>query len=121
MTWASFEHRYSEHGGGQIEGPTWDRDEMPVYGRTGEVDTIDGFMMTLSPWAVRELRFDEDLGQFHGYDFDICLQARAAGKKVVAEDIKVIHHKSLDLIGDLAAGWTRTSRSPRSGRGACRG
>ena len=104
MTWASFEHRYSEHGGGQIEGPTWDRDEIPVYGRTGEVDTIDGFMMALSPWAVRELRFDEGLGQFHGYDFDICLQARAAGKKVVAEDIKVIHHKSLDLIEDLG-GW----------------
>jgi hypothetical protein len=104
VTWASFEHRYSEHGGGQIEGPTWDRDEIPAYGRTGEVDTIDGFMLAMSPWAVRELRFDEGLGQFHGYDFDICLQARAAGKKVLAEDIKVIHHHSLDLIGDLG-GW----------------
>jgi Glycosyltransferase like family len=104
VTWASFGHRYSEYGGGQIEGPTWDRDELPVYGRTGEVDTIDGFMMALSPWAIRELRFDEGLGQFHGYDFDICLQARAAGKKVVAEDIKVLHHKSLDLIEDLG-GW----------------
>jgi hypothetical protein len=104
VTWASFGHRYSEHGGGQIEGPTWDRDKIPAYGRTGEVDTIDGFMLAMSPWAVRELRFDEGLGQFHGYDFDICLQARAAGKKVVAEDIKVIHHHSLDLIGDLG-GW----------------
>ena len=104
VTWASFGHRYREHGGGQIEGPTWDRDEIPVYGRTGEVEALDGFMLALSPWAVRNLRFDEALGQFHGYDFDICLQAREAGKKVVAADIKVIHHHSLDLIGDLE-GW----------------
>jgi Glycosyltransferase like family len=104
VTWASFEHRYREHGGGQIAGPTWDREDLPTYGQTGEVDTIDGFMMGLSPWAVRNLRFDESLGQFHGYDFDISLQARAAGKKVVTEDIKVIHHHSLDLIGDLG-GW----------------
>ena len=104
VTWASFEHRYGEHGGGSIAGPTWDRDEIPPYGQTGEVDTIDGFMIAMSPWAVRELRFDEGLGQFHGYDFDICLQARSAGKKVVTQDIKVIHHHSLDLIGDLG-GW----------------
>ena len=104
VKWASFEHRYRDHGGGAIEGPTWDRDEIPPYGETGEVDTIDGFMIAMSPWATRELRFDESLGQFHGYDFDICLQARAAGKKVVAEDMKVIHHHSLDLIGDLG-GW----------------
>jgi hypothetical protein len=104
VTWASFEHRYVEHGGGEIKGRTWDRDDLPVYGQTGEVDSIDGFMMALSPWAIRNLRFDEGLGQFHGYDFDICLQARAAGKKVVTQDIKVIHHHSLDLIGDLG-GW----------------
>ncbi len=104
VTWASFEHRFTEHGGGRIAGPTWDRDEIPPYGHTGEVDTIDGFMIAMSPWAVRELRFDEGLGQFHGYDFDICLQARAAGKKVVTQDMKVIHHHSLDLIGDLG-GW----------------
>ena len=104
VTWASFEHRYTEHGGGRIAGPTWDRDDIPPYGHTGEVDTIDGFVIAMSPWAVRELRFDEGLGQFHGYDFDICLQARAAGKKVVTQDMKVIHHHSLDLIGDLG-GW----------------
>jgi hypothetical protein len=104
VTWASFEHRYVEHGGGEIKGRTWDRDDLPVYGQTGEVDTIDGFMIAMSPWAVRNLRFDEGLGQFHGYDFDICLQARAAGKKVVTADMQVIHHHSLDLIGDLR-GW----------------
>ena len=34
---------------------------------------VDGFVLALSPWAVRNLRFDESLGQLHGYDFDFCL------------------------------------------------
>ena len=64
------------------------------------MDSIDGFVMVLSPWAVRELRFDESLGQLHGYDFDFCVQARAAGKKVVTFDVRAIHHHSLNLISD---------------------
>ena len=47
---------------------------------------------------MRNLRFDESLGQIHGYDFDICMQARAAGKKVVTADLQVVHHHSLRLI-----------------------
>ena len=54
-------------------------EELPPYARTGEVDTVDGFVLALSPWAVRNVRFDESLGQLHGYDFDFCLQVRAAG------------------------------------------
>jgi hypothetical protein len=104
VTWASMEHRYRESGGGSIKGGAWDRETPPPHAHTGEVDTVDGLMIAMSPWAVRNLRFDESLGQFHGYDFDICLQARAAGKKVVTEDIRVVHHHSLDLIGDLG-GW----------------
>jgi hypothetical protein len=58
--------------------------------------------MVLSPWAVRELRFDESLGTaLHGYDFDYCLQARERGRKVVTADFRVIHHHSLNLIGDV--------------------
>ena len=101
VTWASFTHRYSELGGGEFEAMSWKRDEIPSYAHTGEVDTIDGFVMALSPWAVRELRFDETLGKFHGYDFDFCMQARAAGKKVVTEDFRVVHNHSLDLISDV--------------------
>jgi hypothetical protein len=67
------------------------------------VDSIDGFVIGMSPWAVRELRFDESLGQIHGYDFDLCCQARAAGRKVVTADLRVVHHHSLDLIGDVEA------------------
>ena len=62
---------------------------MPSWAE--EVDSIDGLIMVLSPWAVRELRFDESLGKLHGYDFDICMQARAAGKKVATAPFRVIH------------------------------
>lgn len=103
VTWASFAHRYEEMGGGDIPGLSWDAERVPSYATTGEVDTIDGFIIVMSPWAVRELRFDESLGLLHGYDLDICLQARAAGKKVVTTDFRAIHHHSLDLIGDQEA------------------
>jgi hypothetical protein len=73
---------------------------VPAYARTGEVDTVDGFVLGLSPWVVRNIRFDESLGLLHGYDFDFCLQVRAAGRKVVTEDFKVIHHHSLDLVSE---------------------
>ena len=101
VTWASFVHRYRELGGGDLPAFAWNGGEMPAYARTGEVDTVDGFVMGLSPWTVRNVRFDESLGtQLHGYDFDFCLQVRAAGRKVVTEDFKVIHHHSLELIGN---------------------
>jgi GT2 family glycosyltransferase len=103
VTWASFSHRYEEMGGGEIPGLSWHVDRVPSYATTGEVDVIDGFIIVMSPWAVRELRFDESLGLLHGYDLDICLQARAAEKKVVTTDFRAIHHHSLDLIGDQEA------------------
>jgi hypothetical protein len=98
VTWASFIHRYEERGGGDFPAMTYH--DAPSFARTGEVDSIDGFVMVLSPWAVRELRFDESLGKLHGYDFDFCCQARAAGKKVVTADFKAIHNHSLELISD---------------------
>jgi hypothetical protein len=104
VTWASFTHRYWEFGGGEIPALSWRPEEIPSYARRGEVDAIDGVVMVMSPWAVRELRFDESLGQLHGYDFDMCMQARAAGKKVVTEDLRVIHHHSIHLLNDVD-GW----------------
>jgi GT2 family glycosyltransferase len=102
VTWASFTHRYYEHGGGILPAFSMspETEKPPAYARLGEVDTIDGFIMVLSPWAVRNLRFDETLGQFHGYDYDTCMQARAAGRKVVTADLKVWHHHSLELMSD---------------------
>lgn len=107
VTWASVTHRYPEYGGGDTEAAGWDPEKVPSYAHPGEVDSIDGVVMVLSPWAVRELRFDESLGNLHGYDFDICMQARAAGKKVVTVDFRVIHYHSLELINDPEA-WTQS-------------
>ena len=70
-----------------------------------DVDVLDGLLLVLSPWAVRELRFDsERFHGFHGYDADICLQARAAGRRVVTEDLDVVHH-TRGGIGDGEDFW----------------
>lgn len=102
VNWASFVHRYPELGGGEFASLTWKREEMPPYARRGVVDTVDGLLMVLSPWVVRNIRFDESLGlQLHGYDFDFCLQVRAEGRKVITEDLRVFHHHSVALVDDF--------------------
>jgi hypothetical protein len=73
-------------------------------GGTHDVDAVDGLLMALSPWAARNLRFDENsYSGFHGYDMDICFEARAAGKRVVVDEIDVLHHTKGGF-GDLD-GW----------------
>ena len=60
---------------------------------THDVDAVDGLLLVLSPWAVRNLRFDDAcFSGFDGYDTDLCFQARAAGRRVVVDDISVCHH-----------------------------
>jgi hypothetical protein len=72
-------------------------------GGSHDVDSVDGLLMALSPWAVRELRFDEQsFTGFHGYDADICFQARAAGRRVVVEELALVHHTKGGY-GDLEA------------------
>ncbi|MEA2401032.1 MAG: hypothetical protein QOK00_1435 [Thermoleophilaceae bacterium] len=106
VTWASFVHRYGRPGE-EFPSLSWDPDELPPYARTGEVDTVDGFVLALAPWTVRNVRFDESLGQLlHGYDFDFCLQVRAAGKKVMTENFRVVHNHSLELAND-PEGWVK--------------
>ncbi len=100
VTWGSFIHRYSEMGGGDLPAFSYSEADRPPYARTGEVDTVDGFVLGLSPWVVHNVRFDESLGALHGYDFDFCLQVREAGKKIITADFKAIHHHSLQLIND---------------------
>ncbi|MDO8211381.1 glycosyltransferase [Conexibacter sp. CPCC 206217] len=69
------------------------RGYLGTPGTEGEADAVDGMLMVLSPWAVRNLRFDTDaFSGFHGYDVDYCFSARAAGRTVVAADLRVIHH-----------------------------
>jgi Glycosyltransferase like family len=90
-------HQYVERGGGRLPGFEWARPEAPL----GEVDAVAGFLLVLSPWAVRNLRFDESLRPGYGYDVDLCFQARQAGRKVVAADLPVIYHHALQLVGNL--------------------
>jgi hypothetical protein len=100
VTLASFIHRYREHGGGELPAFSWEWANAPPYARIGEVDTLDGFLLAISPWVVRHLRFDESLGQLHGYDLDFCLQVRESGHKVMTADFRAIHHHSLELVND---------------------
>lgn len=98
-TWGSFTHRYEEFGGGDFPAFAWKNDSLPPYARTGQVEMVDGFVLGLAPWTIQNIRFDESLGiALHGYDFDLCLQVREAGHKIVTEDLKVVHHHSLDLV-----------------------
>jgi Glycosyltransferase like family len=67
---------------------------IDVYSRGNfEVESVDGMLLVLSAWAARELRFDRSLsGALDGYDADICLQARARGRRVVVGDFRVSHY-----------------------------
>jgi hypothetical protein len=100
VTLASFSNRYDEHGGGELPAFSWAWDDAPPYAQVGEVETLDGFLLVLSPWVVRNVRFDESLGRLHGYDLDFCLQVREAGCKVVTADFRAIHHRPLEMVPD---------------------
>jgi hypothetical protein len=105
VRWASYTHRFEELGGGEIPALSWVPEHVPVYAELGEVDSVDGFVMAFSPWSIENLRFDESIGGgLHGYDFDICMQARAADKRIVVADLKVIHHHSINVLSD-ESGW----------------
>jgi hypothetical protein len=86
--------QYDQHGGGVLPAWSWTEVEAPP----AAVDMVEGSVMALSPWAVRNLRFDETLHLGFGYDLDYCLRARAAGRRAVTMSVKAIHHRPLDLI-----------------------
>jgi hypothetical protein len=86
--------RHGEHGGGSLSPFAWRRVDDPP----AEVDMVDGRLMALSPWAVRNLRFDETLSLGHGYDLDYCLRVRQAGRKVVTARMAAVHHHALELV-----------------------
>jgi hypothetical protein len=101
VTWGPFVRAYANYGGGDLPELSWNGNELPTEAALGPVDTLDGFILVLSPWAVRNIRFDEALRLVReGFDFDYCMQVRAAGRKVVAADLHVLHHHSLDLVTD---------------------
>ena len=91
---------YERDGGGSVAMDNWTN----YTAATGAhpVDAVDGMLMIFSPWAIQNLRFDEEIDpSAHGYDIDICLQARAAGRKViVGGGLGVIHHHELEVLTD---------------------
>jgi hypothetical protein len=123
VRWAAFTHR---HDRGELASSSWNPEDLAPYARLGEVEALDGFLLVLPPWAVRELRFDEGLGTLHGYDTDLCLQVREAGRRVVTIDVRAVHHHDLAPFSDpqewvdahvaLAEKWA--GRVPPFGEGA---
>jgi hypothetical protein len=71
-------------------------------GGTHDVDIVDGCLLILSPWAVRNLRFDDARYHgFHAYDADICMQARSKGRRVRVTEFDAYHHTKGGF-GDVA-------------------
>jgi Glycosyltransferase like family len=89
-------HSYHEHGSGQRPAFSW-TNPSPA---PAEVETLDGLVLALSPWAVQNVRFDESLHLGYGFDLDYCLQLREAGRKLVAADLRVTRHLPLELVKD---------------------
>lgn len=57
----------------------------------GDVDVLDGMFLGMSRWGVENLRFDPLYGGFHGYDGDICFEARSRHKRVVTAPLPIFH------------------------------
>jgi hypothetical protein len=75
-----------------------DHMDREIHITTGpkEVDGVDGALLIVAPWAVRALRFSEALARnFHGYDVDLSVRVRAAGGKVICEDIVCRHRTTV--------------------------
>ena len=87
-------HRYNEHGSGELPALSW----LQAAPAPAEVETLDGSLLVLSPWAVRNVRFDEALRLGYGFDLDFCLQVRAAGYRVMTADLRTIRHRPLEVV-----------------------
>lgn len=78
--------------------------------RAGDVAFAEGSFLAFSPWAVDNLRFDPRYPGFLGYD-DVCLTARAAGKRVVVADIDTHHHSTVGFKSpQIRAAWDVAER-----------
>jgi hypothetical protein len=91
---------------GHVETPHCPGGEMHGDAPAGTVDALDGIVLCMSPWAVRALRFDPALAaDFHGYDIDLCFQARHHGRRVEVVELRARHeHRPLF---DGGESWVR--------------
>lgn len=69
--------------------------------REGDVDSLEGSLLVLTPWTIRNLRYDERLTGFHCCD-EICISAARAGKRVVVANIDTHHHTVLGFKSEAA-------------------
>ena len=88
--------------------PLIDTDLTVAPRLSGQADSVDGFFMALSSWAIHSLRFDQRLGPgFHGYDADLCFQARERGRKVVVAQLACTHHRQSNIPDPQIEAWKR--------------
>ncbi|SEH10268.1 hypothetical protein [Thermoleophilum album] len=95
--------RYQEHGGGEVQ--RWE--VFNPRSAPAEVEAIDPCAVFLSPWAVNNLRFDEGLENSVGCELDLCLQARAQGKRVVVVKTSVAFYGGLKFVEEGDPAWIR--------------
>lgn len=69
---------------------------------TGDVDSLEGSFLVFSPWAVKNLRYDERMTGFHCCD-EIVIGARAYDKRAVVADIATHHHTIVGAFKSEAA------------------
>ena len=103
VTWDAFVASSPQLAESVPAGITSHGDQLRAATTPGEVTTVCGFVMALSPWAVRTVRFDESLDPLYGYDADYCAQVRARGRKVRAADIGAVFHRPPDLVTEPEA------------------
>lgn len=96
MDWASATAKY---GWAIDDRQSYDYGPPPPDG----VDAVDGIFLALSRRACTRLRFDETrFSGFHGYDADICAQAKASGMRIDIVDVLLHHHKDAQFT-DMSA------------------
>lgn len=94
--------RFEDSGGGEQQAFDW----AGARPAPAEVEVLDGSLLILSPWAVRNLRFDEHPLLDHAFAVDFCRQVRAAGRKLWVADLRVVLHRPLGLIAEKnGEGW----------------
>lgn len=73
------------------------------------VHAVDGSVLVLSPWAVRELSFDEETygDSWHAYDVDLCFSCREKGGVVLTAPL-LAYHDTMGGIRDPQE-WSRAN------------
>jgi hypothetical protein len=74
--------------------------------RTGFVTLIEGSIMVLSPWFLRNLRFDPRFTGWHGYD-EIGMQVKTTGRRTYVVDVDTHHHNPMGYRSEESAAECR--------------